>query len=58
MSDKKNEYQYQMNVCFMPDRKTVLKILSEKEVNKLLRIPEVSSAHDHHNIISGSDDNL
>ena len=40
MSDKKNEYQYQVNICFMPDGQPVPEVLSEEEVIKLLRLDE------------------
>lgn len=38
MSDKKNEVQYQMNLCFMPDGQPVPEVLLEEEVIKLLRL--------------------
>lgn len=40
MSEKKNDYQYQVNICFMPDSKPVPEVLTEEEVIKLLRLDE------------------
>ena len=40
MSEKKNDYQYQSNICFMPDGQPVPEVLSEEEVSKLLRLDE------------------
>ena len=38
MSENKNEYQYQMSICFMPNGQPVPEVLSEEEVIQLLRL--------------------
>ena len=38
MIENKNEYQYQMNICFMPNGQPVPEVLSEEEVIQFLRL--------------------
>jgi hypothetical protein len=40
MNDKKNEYQYQLNICYMPNGQPVPEVLTEEDLIKLLRLDE------------------
>lgn len=58
MSEKKNEYPYQINACFMPDGQPVPEVLTEEEVIKLLRLDDDGTKKSVHTLKYYRDKNL